>query len=439
MPMPLDDEPHPRLLIVAPEGEPDIVELFYPALSAAVGSVHAVTFDELVNLVRLEDWDAVIAWDCNVSAVPGVRVVNFFSGSLHVNEAVDTAEFTIADNGGSVARRMLVSEGQDPRLKALAEKGLLSVVFDRYGDHGFIRTPSPVIACHRAQWHSGGPQWSVKDVFFPFVEDADGKVLGGRFSCAGVDNWFVPEYVKDPLKWVLLALEIWQDEDPERFPVTQWKEQPAWQSGAEQSIAQELEVAHSQFEEQQRAHEQRVDALRQASAEAARSADLGVRRLLTEQGSALVEAVAVSLRTFGFEVLDADTETAKLGDLLEDLRVRAGEWIGLVEVRGYGRGAQLNDLLRIGRFRGRYQEVHQGRPPSAVWYVVNQERQRDPNTRQKPLASNDSEVRSFAEMDGLVIDTRDLFRLTVDVEGGSRTTEEVRLLLINARGRLDLK
>jgi len=74
--------------------------------------------------------------------------------------------------------------------------------------------------------------------------------------------------------------------------------------------------------------------------------------------------------------------------------------------------------------------------PDAQWYIVNQFRDRDPGTRPEILRGQDADVDAFADDDGLVIDTRTLFRLRKDVAEGSLAAEEARATLRAARGRL---
>ncbi|MBW3669793.1 MAG: hypothetical protein KY443_11345 [Actinobacteria bacterium] len=179
-------------------------------------------------------------------------------------------------------------------------------------------------------------------------------------------------------------------------------------------------------------------AQREAELEAKRAeADRGPRRLLTAQGDDLVQAAVGALTDLGFEVLDMDTVWSE-GDKLEDLRVRlpGGDWTAVVEVRGYAKGAQQRDLLRIGRFVLRYLRELETMP-DAAWYLVNQVRSQDPASRPKALASNDPEIAEFSEGEspGLVIDTVELFKLWQAVVHKRVSQEEARTLLTGSAGR----
>jgi hypothetical protein len=105
----------------------------------------------------------------------------------------------------------------------------------------------------------------------------------------------------------------------------------------------------------------------------------------------------------------------------------------MVEVRGYKRGAQLKDLLRLGRFRTRFVQ-EEFRLPNAMWYVVNQFAEDDPAARPPVLSANPNEMATFAEDDGMAIDTADLLRLWLAVQAGIRSTDEVRSALVRLTG-----
>jgi hypothetical protein len=164
------------------------------------------------------------------------------------------------------------------------------------------------------------------------------------------------------------------------------------------------------------------------------------RGLLTAQGDDLVDAVRACLEEIGFHVVNVDQEIATKGDRREDLRISdhdRPDWVAIAEVRGYKRGAQLNDLLRISRFVARYvQEA--GRMPDASWYIVNHNMDQDPSIRPTPLASNPTEVTTFVDGNGLIIDTRFLFKKLMEVRSGLIESRDLRLALISGTGVIDV-
>ncbi|MBV9823824.1 MAG: hypothetical protein JO144_16460, partial [Actinobacteria bacterium] len=152
-----------------------------------------------------------------------------------------------------------------------------------------------------------------------------------------------------------------------------------------------------------------------------------------------VAAVAEVLTELGFAVAKSDDAAAK-GDKLEDLQVRLspeGEEVGLVEVRAYAGGAQLNDLLRVSRFVERFVQAT-GKFPARRWYIANQFFRQGPAERGRPLASNRLEVATFGEAGGLVIATQDLLELYLRVERGELAADDARALLWNSTGYFSL-
>ena len=100
-------------------------------------------------------------------------------------------------------------------------------------------------------------------------------------------------------------------------------------------------------------------------------------------------------------------------DRREDLRVTdldAPEWEALVEVKGYRGGAAVTDLAKLHRWQS-YYVAEAGKQPAALWHIVNHFRHGDPTTR-LPVLPNDRDLDNLASENGVVIDTRDLFKRT---------------------------
>lgn len=105
----------------------------------------------------------------------------------------------------------------------------------------------------------------------------------------------------------------------------------------------------------------------------------------------------------------------------------------LVEVKGYEkRNAKTADLMQLAGFVSHYQEDNPA--PSAQWYIINQSYGTSPSRRLEPFTSDPDTVQQFANNNGLVIDTRELFRLTTRVHQGALTRDQARELLREARG-----
>jgi hypothetical protein len=209
-----------------------------------------------------------------------------------------------------------------------------------------------------------------------------------------------------------------------------------WRTPAENRIATELGRLQGERIRVLDEMDIRQRQLEEELSDATESASEGARLLLTAQGDALVDIVEKCLTSMGFGVTNMDKIYPEK-DRREDLQVTASEapdWLALVEVRGYRGGAQVNDLMRLERFRTRYLR-DKGTEPTAVWYIVSQLFEDDPSTRPPILQGNEAELATLGEGGGLAIDTADLFRLWMAVEEGRLTAEEARSRLIGAQGR----
>ena len=104
---------------------------------------------------------------------------------------------------------------------------------------------------------------------------------------------------------------------------------------------------------------------------------------------------------------------------------------------GQGHGAQRKvgsdgDGLRSA---GRAIRCSTGRPPSALWYVVNSQLGADPASRVIPLSTSESKVEAFAGQGGLLVWSVDLFRLVRAVENGTFTPANARDQMMHNVGR----
>jgi hypothetical protein len=272
----------------------------------------------------------------------------------------------------------------------------------------------------------------------PFTATADGKALVGRYQRSKTaEAWLLPSDVPDLTAWVTAALTEWHRLAPDRFPGSpDWSRRPEWATDSERALLDEV----ASLREERLSVTARLDAREQeleAELERARRAgDVYERALLTAQDDELVQAVLRALTELGFTVVDAD-KAAEETERLEDLRVSdpaEPHWLALVEVKGYGKGAQTSALTQFLRFDRRYQK-RTGRAPDALWYVANQFKDRDPASRQLILQSNEQDVATFAEVGGVVIDTVELFRLIDAVRRAALTRADARVALRRAAGR----
>jgi hypothetical protein len=284
-------------------------------------------------------------------------------------------------------------------------------------------------------------QWlHPKSVLEPFLTTLLDQYLAGRFPRPGAKSefWCFPGYaVSIAPEIVEVALYEWQKRDPETFPSADWVNRSRWRTANENRVANELEELQAERTAMLARMQQRERQLESELAEAKREAETGERLLLTAHGDELVRVVDVCLSSLGFQATnmdDLDTGTVRR----EDLRVTSpdvSDWVALIEIKGYARGgARVNDLLKLGRYRTEYLK-ETGSEPNAVWYVVNQFEGEDPSIRPPMLSSDESALGTFAEDNGLAIDTADLFRLWMAVKDGRLTAGEARSRLMQARAR----
>jgi hypothetical protein len=384
--------------------------------------------------VRQEEWDAIL---CNgnphpLGLAPHLQILAFGSSQGQPRWPITT----VSNDAGTVCElawmtssfstEFVIPPALPSSLVPLVEE-LLELARSRSANDYLVA----YVRSSRGSFAGDDP------VVDPLLMDPDGKVLAARvkrFPDQLSEVWALPSDA-DVVSWTRAALKNWELLDPQRFPkVEPWREYPEWLTPAELTLMAEHDENQRLAEEAAARHRARADVI-EAERQAARVAtDQLERQLLVGQGDALVDAVAAALRAFGFSVRDMDDEAGD-NPKLEDLRVSDGdEWEAIVEVRGYARGAQLGDITRIERFIRRYVQESQ-REPDAAWYIVNHFAADDPGTRPAPLANHPGEIADFAEdSNGLVLDTRDLFRMWVDVQSGALSADEARARLRRARG-----
>ena len=383
-------KPRPRLLVVASEGRG--FEGYVPAVGSLVPTIRFVTPDQLQH-VRQAEWDAVVLFDVQANLAPHLFVIQF--GSISEEIRLDTVGVQIV-RGTSVATEFLINPELPQEVRTLVRADLLPwVTVNEQNEMLALQ----INAYFVSRGDTVGP--TIADVVVPFLSDGDHQPLAGRFTRnGGASDWWMLPWTGGAYltQWIAAALNAWSEDKPDRFPTSpNWQSRTEWQTPAEQKALDALRDLSGRRAQVLLDLDREESILRENVAEARVAADASERRLLTAQGDELVESVKDALTEIGFQVADVDELRASPGDYLEDLRVTDPEqddWIALVEVRGYTKGAQLNDLLRIGRFVTRYIVDH-GHPPTATWYIVNHFCKTDPSTRTIPLQGNAQEVATF--------------------------------------------
>lgn len=253
----------------------------------------------------------------------------------------------------------------------------------------------------------------------------------------------LPPETADHRAWLVWFLRLLNTTDEGTFPGDpDWTLSPAW------STAQTLTT----YDELTKLHEERSQLLAElelkeraavSKLEDDRAADkVGYQRLLTADGDELETAVQDVLTKFGFTVQNMDGHHDQVTKAkLEDLRVGDPEdpdWVALVEIKGYTKGAKTNDVNQILGRPMRSYILETGREPSKVWHIVNHERTVDPSTR-KDAIPGDLDLEALTEASGALIETRQLFLALRDVQSGKLGATDVKVSLKNALTRWDYR
>lgn len=407
--------PRPRLLL---HNVPEEFHTSYQERFPTVRAVEDLTevdqreFDVVVttwNAYHLEDHLRSIVFGPRSGGGRSIAPVEPSPGESHVVEWI----------GVSMAREFEVPYQCPPALRSFIEKRLIPVASAKNGN--------PLLA-------RDSPAYMT-----PFVVSGRGEVLAASvWRRVGIECWILPaEMVEFGAECTAIAVGIWRGQEPLRFPEPEgsWSRHPRWQTEREKSITHALAELRDRRQQTLDALAHEEDGLVAELTAAESGADAAERKLLTAQGDDLVRAVEQCFRAFGLDVRYMDDKWP-VGDRLEDLRVRVPgrSWV-LVEIRGYKGGAELNDLLRLNRFRSRYVKDEK-KMPDANWYVANQFAGQDPASRPEVLHSNSAEIVTFGEDDGLAISTVTLFDMLMDLREGILSEGEAQRLLLDSRGRL---
>ncbi len=421
----------PRILVWGFDKAPDLAAEIL-ALGATSRRITSI------NDVRQAEWDVLVTDHVQLTHEVGHNY-RYIEPSLCVlliaADADQRIENSLKVHDGHVCQELLRITDLPESVRVLAHEQLEPVAKAR-SSHLYFEVPSP------SGIDFGAPLIlaSSRPVLEPFLQTADNKVLAGRYKRSPkTECWLLPSDTPDPVEWVKAALTEWHELDPTRFPgLPNWSRTPKWMTSRELAIESDLKRVDAEREEYLRKAVEREAELKGQLAQARNDADANERALLTTQSDPLKDAAMAALRFLGFAVTDADL-TAKPDEHLEDLRIEDPDvpgWIALGEVKGYTKGAATAGMSQLTRFRKRY-VLSTGADADASWYIVNHFLDRDPSTRQAAFHGS-GDVEAFAEDQGLIINTVDLFRLLGQVEREERTPVEARRLLRESTGRLRL-
>lgn len=249
--------------------------------------------------------------------------------------------------------------------------------------------------------------------------------------------FWLPDMARSGLReWLAAATAYWRTKAPDVFPETvEWARAPRWASTEETTTRERLAAFDREEEARRLAAGQQRSVLTDEVAAAERGGE-SWRQMLRETGDDLVSAVRSAFEYLGFDVVDSDSLPEHKDRKREDLRVVDGDWIALVEVKGYAGSAKSNDLQQIAAAAVTF-AINHGAAPSALWYIPNAQRGTDPAQRTLALAGRDDDVAAFgAQHHGCLIEARDLFALRQRVATREMAADAARSLLRSTTGRL---
>ena len=228
---------------------------------------------------------------------------------------------------------------------------------------------------------------------------------------------WLPIISKNYASWVAVLVAEWAKLDKEAFPsFGDWTNSPEWLVYDEEKILTQIKEFEQQKQESIVKIDKQISKLINKLGEAKLKANNGLRRLITAQGPELLDEVAKCLDNIGFTVDFMDEQIGQGEPKKEDLRLKhidkeGKEWVAIVEVRGYARsGGTTADLLRLSRFADMY-KIETGKYPDSRIYIVNGQLELLlPSERQEPLISAKDDLKIFAESNGVLIWSVDLFR-----------------------------
>lgn len=269
-----------------------------------------------------------------------------------------------------------------------------------------------------------GTGWSDKYPYYDLLVNEENEVVATILDDDGGYELYLPETDRKAEILVDLLNNVFPRLKPTSFPYASnslWKDAPKyWTPGRQQLENEKKEELkrheHSiakidkQLEENQKVHKHLID-------------------LLTASGDKLVDAVAQTLRDFGFKKVETEKDFLKPGDLKEeDIRTCENEIPILIECKGIGGTSTDNDCRQIGKIKLRRQKQLKSLDVIAI-YIVNHQMYIEPEKRNNPPFQEIQIEDAKDEYRGLAT-TYDLFKQALAINNGYASLEETRKSLM---------
>jgi len=405
--------PRPRVALLGSFDEKDIIHFkcIFPTLWTGNyfddlrGQVDVREIDLLIVAADVEyagDWPEhthVICFSANLGGLPGPVSHSF----IEIQDAAETEEFLFPNVPLPISRRRE------------ADYGTLTSV------RGWARIRLDFTYELRQCLVSPGKRKTATNIFNcgTIICESQTKIpLAVYFLREGsqLGVCWLPSVGTNTADWVEVIVSQWGQLDKDGLSsIKDWTSSPEWMVVEEMQILSQIQDLEQKRKQSVIEINKQIGELSTKLALLKVKADSSQRRLITAQGPELVEEVALTLERIGFNVIFVDELIGKKEPKREDLRLKhvdkgGEEWNAIVEVRGYARsGGTTADLLRLARFTNLY-EKEIGRKPSKLIYIVNGQLELLPSQRQEPLVSAPEDLEIFAESNGVLIWSIDLFR-----------------------------
>ena len=399
---------------------------FAKVLEQYAGAVHYYKGEDEI---RWESWDAVVALGWAPITDGHLRVLQV--GGEPIGEKVVSGRY-----GGERRPFLLIqpmpgdelvvpSTLRDP-LKELVRRELLPLVIKAHDGHAYRQRIRP-------------PECEPSDTmwYLPLLHDYDQFAIAANYrpQRGPAECIYLPELLTDLRPWLIAAFKLWSEDEPDIFPSEpEWTNNPTWMTNSEMSAFEALKTACEDAQRVIDAANAAVAVAESAFNDAKEAANSTERQLLTGTDDQLADEVAATLKELGFAVTNVDALIPEGQARREDLRVSDGSWTAICEVKGYTKGAKQGDISVLQGYALRYTLEFQT-APDAMWYAVNHARKSDPTARPHVLKGADDHVEAFAHERGLVLDTRELFKLRKAVGEGTIQVSAARDLLKKSTGR----
>lgn len=422
---------HPQGVFVGYEAEDPRLQTMAPLLAGC-----AIAMDARLTEQRALDWDITIQRNQDsLIAASNLSIVAFGCTSVGLVRHKQGGGFRLKYAAQQASLTMTIPDGLPEGLRTLVRDELVPWLTVQ-ATRPVLCFSSPGTGSHSLVGVGALPSSAV-----PFVLDADGHVIAGAFE--GHDEktriWILPHDSERPELWLAAALELLHATNPRAFPERlPWRSDPAWSTREESDARDDLVVLERRRERWEKAYAASKGERESRLLGAVTSADAGMRRLLTAQAEPLSVAAAAALTELGYEVTDEDEHRQGSGRAkAHDLNLRdpdRPEASLIAEVKGSARAALTQAMQHIAR----YAVTRGGLQPTQCWLIINHLAHLPPNERPPLLQGADEDLAIFAESGGLLIDTRDLFRLTTRVLAGDLAAKDARAHIASSNGRFTL-